>query len=199
MKNIVNKVSRFEDHMLTYTLLYLLLLAPPRAFKIKMSEKANQGELASIPTFLVVSIELTLRIISVLVIAACIEGYVGNTFYEMHRIDMFFVTLVTTGIVHTCAYYLIFNANATASIKPTLALLYRLIRNTCYAVLAGFAAMIPVLVWNWDHQLPPYADGLAMDLYIWTATGFFVLGLIEARYMVRTPLGADAERTLMPD
>lgn len=199
MKNIVNKVSRFEDHMLTYTLLYMLLLAPPRAFKIKMSEKANKGELASMPTFLVVSIELTLRIISVLVFAACIEGFVGNTLYEVHRMDMFFVTLVTTGVVHTFAYFLIFNANATATIKPTLALLYRLIRNTCYSVLAGFAAMIPVLVWNWDHQLPPYADGVAINLYIWATTVFFALGLIEARYMNRTPLGADAERTLMPD
>ncbi|TPV53679.1 hypothetical protein FJ444_20625 [Aestuariibacter sp. GS-14] len=199
MRNVAKQVtkSRFEDHLLLYVIMYLLLIAPPRAFRIKLSEKANHGELARIPTFMVVSIELVLRIVFVLVLAACIEGFLGNTFYETHRLDVFFVTLVSVGIVHTCAYFLIFNTRATASVKPMLALLYRLIRNTCYAMLTGFAAVIPVLIWNWDHQLPPYTDGLAVQLYIWTSTGFFVLGLVEARYMNRIPLGAEAERTMI--
>lgn len=186
---------RFDSHVLTKIALYLLMIAPPRAFDIKLRQTATQGELARYPTYLIMAIELVVRVAIILILAAGIEVAIGNTLYETHKIDVFFVTLVASGTLHSAAFFLIFKSTQGYQVSASVAALYRVIRNSCYAILTGFFSVLPVLIWNWDHEIPPYNDGLAVQLYTWTVSAFLVLGIIEARMMERTPLGAaDAAR-----
>lgn len=183
------KTSRFDNHALVYTVLYWSMLAPPRAHDIKRSEKAKEGELAQFPTFFVAAIEWVVRVSFLLILAAGIEGLVGNAFYETHRLDIFFVTLVATGSVHSAMFYLIFNADGERPKKPIFTILYRMVRNTGYAALCGFMAVVPVVIYRWDNELAPYSDGLAIQAYAGTALVFLVIGVIEAITMKRMPLG----------
>ncbi|KXJ62264.1 MAG: hypothetical protein AXW14_00330 [Alteromonas sp. Nap_26] len=195
MKTLVQRIiqiagkAQFDNHALSYSILYLLMVAPPRALEIKHKEKKDDGELARVPTYLVVSLETTLRIASVLIIAACIELLMGNTLYELHRVDTFFVTLVVVGAVHSATYYLVFGLSLTSATMTQLVLLYRVVRNICYSLTVSFISVVPILIWNWDHGLSPFDDGLALSSYLITAVCFLFIGLIEALLMKRMPLG----------
>lgn len=191
LKSVSQKVrnSRFENYSPAYALLYLMMIAPPRAFDIKHKESTHNGELASLPTYCVVSIELFVRVACVLILAAGIEMLLGNTLYETHRIDTFFCTVVSAGAIHSGTFYLIFNAGCASDISSSLLLLYRLVRNSCYAILTGFISVVPVFIWRFDHELPPFSDGVAVQAYLCTAGFFLIAGLIEAKFASRLPLG----------
>lgn len=191
LKSVSLKVwhSRFENYSPAYAGLYLLMIAPPRAFDIKHKESARNGELAHLPTYCVVSVELFVRIACVLVMAATIEILLGNTLYETYRIDIFFCTLVAAGAVHSGTFYLTFKASCTTELSPSLLLFYRLVRNSCYAVVAGSISVVPVFILHRDHEIPPFSEGIAFQAYIWTAGIFLVAGLFEAKFASRIPLG----------
>lgn len=189
MEKLRQKISscRFENYIFGYATLYFFMVAPPRAFKIKARQVKTQGELANLPIYVIMTIELAVRFAIVLVMAACVEGLIGNTLYEINRIDVFFVVLMAVGTFHSLAFYLI--CSRVQWRRTLRALFYRLIRNTCYAILSGFTTVVPVLIWKWDHQLPPFDDGLAIQLYSGTVAFFLLLGVIEAKVMDRMPLG----------
>jgi len=195
MRNIMNKIraNRFENHLVTYAILYFLLLAPPRAFQIKINERANGGELAKFPTFFIVAIELVVRVAVVLILAASVEAVMGNTLYETYRMDIFFVALVLVGAAHSAVFFLTFNNKQARQVSHAALFIYRFVRNSGYAVLMGFASIVPVLIWNWDHELAPFKGGSAITIYLLTAGIFFVLGVIEAKIMNRAPLGSEAK------
>lgn len=200
MRNIMNKIraNRFENHLVTYAILYFLLLAPPRAFQIKINERANGGELAKFPTFFIVAIELIVRVAIVLIFAAGVEAVGGNTFYETYRLDVFFVSLVVVGTLHSATFYLTFNGKPLDKISHHALFAYRLVRNSGYAQLLGFVSIVPVLVWHWDREIAPYADGEAMKIYFLTTCAFLVLGAIEAKVINRIPLGSETKQAAVP-
>lgn len=191
LKSVSQKVchSRFERYSPAYAALYLMMIAPPRAFDIKHKETTHDGELARMPIYCVVSVELIVRVACVLLVAATTEMLLGNTLYETHRIDVFFCTLVAAGTIHSGAFYLIFNTRCSTELPASILLLYRLIRNSCYAVMAGFISVVPVFIQHSDHEIPPFSDGIAVNAYMWTAAVLFVAGFIEARLASRLPLG----------
>lgn len=194
MKALTRTINeyRFDDHRLVYAVLYLLMIAPPRAFDIKSSQHSMQGELALLPTYWVAAIEIMVRFAFVLVTAAMLEAAVGNTFYEAHRVDIFFGTLIALGAIHSATFYVIYNEAKTKATSLAQRLTYRIVRNSCYAALTGFISMLPILVWNWDHELPPFNNGYAAQGYMWTVVTFLLIGLAEAKWMDRNPLGTNS-------
>lgn len=188
METLRRKISacRFDNYIFGYATLYFFMVAPPRSFKIKARQLKAQGELANLPIYMIMAIELVVRFAIVLVIAASMEGLLGNTLYETNRIDVFFGVILAIGSFHSIAFYLIFSR---AVLSSTLTLLYRLLRNTCYALLSGFIPVVPILMLRWVHQLPPFEGGVAFQCYSWTAAFFLLIGIIEAKIMVRMPLG----------
>ena len=190
LRQKINK-CRFDNYMFGYATLYFLMVAPPRVFKIKARQLKTQGELANLPTYMIMIIELAVRFAIVLVIAASIEGLIGNTLYEINHIDMFFIAIMAIGSFHSVVFYLIFRLSVHGSHSASLTQLYRFLRNMCYASLSGLIAVIPVLIWKWDHQLPPFDDGLAIQLYSWTSIFFLFVGIVEAKIMKRMPLGTN--------
>ncbi|MEC8230874.1 MAG: hypothetical protein VX061_05490 [Pseudomonadota bacterium] len=198
MRNIMESIRayRFDNHFLTYTVLYFLLLAPPRAFQIKINEHANGGELAKFPTYFVVAVELIVRIAVVLILAALVESSMGNTLYETYRIDVFFVSLVVVGTVHSTTFYMVFNNQPAHQVNQLTLFLYRCVRNCGYAILSGFISIIPVLIWNWDHELAPYSDGFALKVFFVTTVSMALIGIIEAKVMNRKPLGTELKHAV---
>lgn len=194
MNALTRKINeyRFEDHRLVYAALYLLMIAPPRAFDIKSRQHAMQGELALLPTYWVAAVEIMVRFACVLVTAAMLEAAVGNNLYESHRIDIFFGTLIALGAIHSATFYVIYNDAKAKVTSLSQRLTYRIVRNSCYAALTGFITMLPILVWNWDHELPPFNNGYATQCYMWTVVTFLLIGLAEAKFMVRIPLGTNS-------
>jgi|GEM_PF-821103 hypothetical protein len=188
MEKLRKRISacRFDNYIFGYATLYFFMVAPPRSFKIKARQQKTQGELANLPIYIIMAIELVVRFAIILLIAASIESLIGNTLYETNRIDVFFGVVMAIGTLHSITFYLIFSS---AVLSSTLTFFYRLIRNTCYALLSGFIPVIPVLILKWAHQLPPFEGGIALQLYSWTAAFFLLVGIIEAKIMVRMPLG----------
>lgn len=62
--------------------------------------------------------------------------------------------------------------------------------------MSGFVSIIPVLIWNWDHELAPYTDGFAFKVYLVTAASMALIGIIEAKVMNRKPLGTELKHTV---
>lgn len=189
MEKLRQKISacRFDNYIFGYATLYFFMVAPPRSFKIKARQLKTQGELANLSTSMIMAIELVVRFAIVLVMAASIEGLIGNTLYETNRLDVFFGVLMSIGTIHSIAFYVIFSSAQKSS---TLILLYRLIRNSGYALLSGFIPVIPILIVKWVHQRPPFEDGIALQIYSGTALCFLLIGIAEAKIMNRMPLGS---------
>ncbi|GEA08100.1 hypothetical protein KUL42_28610 [Alteromonas sp. KUL42] len=55
MKTLVQRIiqiagkAQFDNHALSYSILYLLMVAPPRALEIKHKEKKTMGSLLEFP------------------------------------------------------------------------------------------------------------------------------------------------------
>ena len=172
----------------TFAIFYLLLIAPPRAFDIKHNQVRMKGELANLPTFMIAAIELVVRVAIILLLATGIESQFGDDNYETYRLDIFFSVVVVLGSLHSVSYYLAFAWMAERFTSKTTNKFYRLARNTCYSALPGFAAIIPVLILRWDQELPPYNDGFALQLYLWTTAAMFVIGVIESLFVPHKPI-----------
>ena len=191
MFDVMRKFGRSESvgHKLAHAVLYLLLIAPPRAFDIKKNQVQMKGELAQLPTFVIVMIELIVRVAIILLIATGLESQFGDELYETYKMDIVFSVVVTFGAVHSVIYYVAFGMITDLVSARTANKLYRFIRNGCYAVLPGFACIIPVLIIRWDREQAPFEDGFAFQIYIWTTIIMLSLGVIEALFMNREPLG----------
>ena len=123
LRQKINK-CRFDNYMFGYATLYFLMVAPPRVFKIKARQLKTQGELANLPTYMIMIIELAVRFAIVLVIAASIESLIGNTLYEINHIDMFFIAIMAIGSFHSVVFYLIFRLSVHGSHSASLTQLY---------------------------------------------------------------------------
>ncbi len=176
---------------LFYLLGYVLLIAPPRAIDLTAAERAHQGELSKQPLFVVMSIELLIRIALVLLVAVSLESLLTKTIYETYLLDVVFSMIVILGACHSLFYYLLLGY-LRVSIGLNIALrLYRLMRNLCYAAIPGMVAVVPLLVWKWKQGEAPFDDGVVFDAYLFTTLLMVVAGVIEALVMKRKPLGLD--------
>jgi len=176
---------------LSYLFGYVLLIAPPRAIDLTATERAHQGELAKLPLFFVMIIELLIRIALVLLVAVALESLVTKIVYETYMLDTVFGMIVVLGACHSLFYYLLLGY-LRDSIGLNIAMrVYRLMRNLCYAAIPGLIVVVPLLIWRWKQDEQPFNDGLIFEVYLFTTLLMLVAGVIEALVMRRKPLGLD--------
>lgn len=170
---------------------FVFLISPPRAIDLTASQRASQGELAKQPLFIIMLVELMIRIAGILLLATSLEFLLGNRFYETIKLDTGFSIIVAQGVLHSLCYYLTLGY-LKAYIGITTAMrIYRLLRNLCYSVLPGFAVILPIVLWRTGHEEPLYADGIVFQIYIAVTVAMMIIGEIEALVMQRKPLGLD--------
>ncbi len=170
---------------------YLLLIAPPHAIDLTVSESARQGELAKQPLFIVMLAELLIRVAFILIMAAGIESLLSNAIYETYMLDTVFSMIVGLGVCHSLFYYIFPGYLRTYIGSRASMKIYRLLRNLCYAPIPGLVAVMPLLIWKWKLEQMPFDDGLVFQVYYFTTLLMIAAGLIEALVMKRKPLGLD--------
>lgn len=189
MTRIEEKVLRFVG--LFHAFGYVLLITPPRAIDLTVSQRTQKGELAKQPLFVVMMVELLIRIALILLVAVSLESIVGDTVYETYWIDIMFSIIVIMGTCHSLFYFLLLGY-LREYIGMKLAMrIYRLMRNLCYAVIPGFLALLPLLLWKWKQNQLPFEDGLVLLVYFLTTLLMIAFGVVEAMLRKRKPLGLD--------
>lgn len=189
-------ITQIEEKMLRFVSLfhifgYVLLITPPRAIDLTVSQRKQRGELARQPLFVVMLIELSIRVALILLVAVGLESIFGDTAYETYRIDTMFTIIVILGACHSLFYYFLLGY-LRESIGLKLAMrIYRLMRNLCYAVIPGFLVVIPLLIWKWKQGHLPFEDDLVFLVYFATTLLMIAFGAAEAMVMKRKPLGLD--------
>jgi len=168
---------------------YLLLISPPRAIDLTVSQREQQGELSRWPLFSVMLVELSIRIALILLVAAGLELAIGELVYETYLFDVFFGVLVALGSVHSLFYLLLLGYLPAYSGRAVALRLYRLARNLCYAAIPGFAVVAPLLLWKPHRGQQPFDDGLVFVVYLLTSLLMVALGVFEAMLVRRRPLG----------
>jgi hypothetical protein len=174
-----------------YPLGYLLLITPPRAIDLTVTERSRRGELSRQPLFVVMLVELLIRIALLLMAAVALEAVMTKTVYETYLLDWVFSMIAILGACHSLSYYLLLGyLRAVVGLERALRL-YRLLRNLCYAAIPGLVAVLPLLLWRWKQEQPPFEDGLVLKAYLFTTGLMVAAGVIEALVMKRKPLGLD--------
>lgn len=170
-----------------YWLCYLAFVAPPRALAIKEKADRNNSELSGRSVLSVSTIEITIRIGLILLLATSIESILGDKLYESLLFDKLFLLLLVTGILHSGIYILCFNL---VDIKNSTHHIYRIGRNICYTVLVAVGielicnALELFKIFQFDERL----------LQILVLSGSvitFVIGVIEAFVAVGAPSAID--------
>lgn len=189
LTQIERKVLRFVS--LFRAVGYVLLITPPRAIDLTVSQRAQKGELARQSLFVVMLVELLIRISLILLVAVGLESIAGDTVYETYRVDLMFTIIVILGICHSLVYFLLLGY-LRHHIGLRLAMrIYRFMRNLCYAVIPGFLVVVPLLLWKWKQSHLPFEDDLVFHVYFFTTLLMIGVGVVEALVMKRKPLGLD--------
>lgn len=189
-------ITKIEEKVLRFVSLfhifgYVLLITPPRAIDLTVTQRTQRGELARQPLFVVMLVELLIRIALILLVAVGLEWIAGDTVYETYRIDIMFSIIVILGACHSLFYFLLLGY-LRKYIGLRLAMrVYRLIRNLCYALIPGFLVVVPLLLWKWKQDHLPFEDGLVFQVYFLTTLLMISVGVLEAMVMKRKPLGLD--------
>jgi hypothetical protein len=74
-----------------YTVGYLLLITPPPAIDLTVSQRTSSSELARQPFWVVMLIELLIRVALILRVAVGLESVFGDAAYETYWIDTMFI------------------------------------------------------------------------------------------------------------
>ncbi len=166
---------------------YVLLVGPPRAVEISANAKDSDDELHAKPIWMVILAEFILRSGIFLVIAASIEAVLGDYLYELYHLDLFLGSLILAGIIHTFSYYASYCFMGSKG--HSMSRFYRLGRNFAYAIVPAFVAAGLVLVYQDINDLQ-YFDYQQVEIIFFITWAFFVfLGLFEALFMKRIPMG----------
>jgi hypothetical protein len=186
---IEEKVLRIAS--LFHVVGYVLLITPPRAIDLTVSQRMHRGELDRQPLFVVMLVELLIRIALILLVAVGLESIFGDTAYETYRIDTMFIIIVILGACHSLFYYFLLGyLRETIGLRLAMRI-YRLMRNLCYAAIPGFLAVVPLLIWKWKQDHLPFEDALVFQVYYLTTLLMIAFGVVEALLMKRKPLGLD--------
>lgn len=175
---------------LLYFLGYPLLISPSHVLDLKLQQVRSGGELASLPISLILLFEFAIRVGMLLVVAVVVDQLFGNHKYELFMGDTALLALLVSGTAHTLAYYLLL-VRCKRSNRRICYRVYRLVRNLCFALLPGMAAVVLMLVYlhsKGDTKLlnPP------LELVYISVTAFMALiGVIEFLVSKRQPVGLD--------
>lgn len=170
---------------------YVFLISPPKALDLKRREAHFGGELSRQPLFVIVGLDLLIRITALAVIALGLEWLLGDFLYESYKLDLIFVAIVLLGGSHHLIYYLVFAVRQpVGKIRPRI---YRLLRNLLYTPLPSIAAILPVMVYEYFHGMEAYESLIFQSFAPYVLSTTFVAGLAEAAIGNRKPVGVDTE------
>jgi len=165
---------------------YCVFLGPPRAFEIQVSHRATQGELSGLPFWLILSVETLFRAIFLILCATVVENAIGSFWYAWLRIDFSLAILLCAGSVHALAYFYLFIERGRRR-KRFVGLVYRLVRNLCYALTPGLVAATLMLLLDGQKPTPQLSQEGLMVVYGSVSALFLVLGIAEALIVKRRP------------
>lgn len=175
-------------YALVYWIGYSLFLSAPRALEIKSKENRDKGELANQSLAVVVAIEGMLRSLFLLVWAVAVEYVIGDRWYELLNLDPQFGLIFTLGALHTAIYYLL--ASGTWPFGGSKGLRrYRYARNVIYAFLPGLAVCTILALLSGIRAVDVIPENELMGLYTGISVFMVLVGLCEAWFARRSPLG----------
>lgn len=170
---------------------YITLISPCRSFDKEIKHSQFSTELEKLPRFVLVIIDFTIRVMFLFLTAALVEYFLGDYLYESYRLDLVVLTIILLGFIHAISYQIIFHRYRKKKIPLLKLKIYRLLRNICYVPFPVIALIIPVMVIENIRDLEayklPYLDKITLTMLFL----FFVLGVLEAIFMTRKPLGLD--------
>jgi hypothetical protein len=157
---------------------YVFLLAPPRAGLIEKNARQNNTELSGKPFIVIFFAEIVLRLGFFLLAAAAIEEMMGNVLFELLKIDYLYGLMMIFGLLHMLAFYaakLLYQHNQTLA-----CLLYRLGRNTSYALVPALLITFISLYFQYMQQIPFFTGEVVQNSFIISLCIALVAGTLQA-------------------
>jgi len=167
---------------------YVMFLGPPRAYEIAEKQRANRGELASQPLWVVLLVEAMFRGVLLVGVATIVESFLGKAWYSWLRIDQSVAVLLVAGLIHMLVYYLVFKSRQRRR-KAMVGRVYRLLRNIGYAMTPGLAVVTIFLAFDRLKATPDLTEDDLYTTYAVTTVIFLVIGMVEALLVKRRPSG----------
>ncbi len=165
--------------LLLFCLGYLILVGPPRAIKMKKnSDNNNSWELLGKPVWLVLIVELAIRVSMFIMLAVSIELLVGNEVFEVVYGDEILVGLMACGMLHVLAYY-IGLIIITPKNKNFGMIFYRLGRNVAYSFFMGLLSVSCVLFYQYANEIKIIKSEITI-IFENIFLVFILIGIIEA-------------------
>lgn len=159
---------------------YILFLSDPRCFFYIDRNGQQLQDYSYRATLLSFTTELMIRTALMLLLAVMIESILGDTIYESYRLDHLFSAFVAIGVVNSCSFYLSHIFLRRGFNHRTVFLRHTSLRNTTYALLAGFFLASPVLIMNWKNNEAPFDNGLYFETYVVITIILIISGLVLA-------------------
>lgn len=167
---------------------YCIFLGPPRAFEMGSAHQSSKGELANQPFWFILTVETLLRAMLLISISTVVEASIGAHWYAWLRVDQSLSVLLTAGTIHALAYlYLYFERGRKR--KRFVGVVYRLIRNCCYALTPGLAVVTLWLLFDGQRPTPQSTDEQIALIYLSVLLVFVLIGVAEALVVKRRPSG----------
>lgn len=167
---------------LLYWLGYVSLIGPSRGIEIKSNADKTKGELSGLPIYWVLLSETAIRSGIFLIIGLSIEVLMSEQFFELFRVDYLLGLFMLAGFIHLVAYYvgLVILLPKDFSIGMKV---YRLGRNTAYAVLPAVWAAIVALFFQIYEQIELYSGNQVQLSFYLVYLLFIIIGIVEALSM----------------
>ena len=117
-----------------------------------------------------------------IIISYIIEFLFGEHNFELLKLDYFLACIIIAGVIHIISYYI-----GLVIFREWGYKLYRLGRNTCYAIVPALIATIIALSYQWQNQSELYSGTLIKDVITIVYTLFLCIGIVESVSMQGQP------------
>jgi hypothetical protein len=175
-----------------YILGYISLMGPSHSLAIKQKADKHSDELSNLPIHLILIFETSMRTGCFLLISAAIESFLGEALFENYRIDDALALILLAGIIHLTVYYIAFilidKKLVTHKLSNIKLIIYRLGRNTSYAILLALIVALVALINQSYNQVALFSGNDIQTSFMFGLKFFVLLGLFESFLMQGTPL-----------
>lgn len=171
---------------------YLLCFGAPKAHTLLRRDENSAGELAGKSLGFVLLLEISVRIMVVVVIAVIVESSIGSEVYEVLRVDRVLGVLIGVGVLHCLAYLLSYDMVKRRSESYAKAVtVYRIFRNFSYSIVGVLPVFLAI---NFLENFKGFSSSeIRNPSYILIFWFLFmaVLGFAEAFLVKRNPYKTD--------
>lgn len=134
-------------------------------------------------------LDYTVRVVLLFSAGLGLEYLIGNDSYESYYIDYMLVFIAGLGGVHWVVLFVILSIPRPSRIKFVI---YRVVRNSCLALIVGLFVLPPILIWESVQGMVPYESGVALLVYQTGTGAILIAGLVEAIVRKRVPTAVSA-------